>query len=315
MRVAITGANGFLGKYLIKACLKAGYEVLALVRKNADIPEFAEHPKFNLCKVDYKLIDRDLETLKSNHGVVDFFIHNAGKNASIHKNDYKEINTNLTGRLVEALSETGFLNGKLIYVSSYTAHGPMNVNHPVSHYGHSKKGAEEHIVKSKYPTLIFRPTAIYGPGDYAFLPLFKGAKNGLYAYTKSNQKMTLIHGEDMASAVLLDMEAKQGVIYVSDGDTYTHDQFVKTLSEILGKRVRKIKVPVFISKLLLGLSDIWNRIINGSPKLTLEKFEEITQDWDLHSNQELPHSKVKIKYDLRKGFEETYKYYSQNKLL
>ncbi len=317
MRVAITGANGFLGKYLVETCMASGLDVTALVRKTADTSKFPTNERLTICPINYGEISSELEAIKQEVGEFDFFIHNAGKTTSINREDYTNINTHLTGKLVDAISEVGFLSnrGKLVYISSYTAQGPIGVNHPVSCYGESKKKAETLISKSKYPSVIFRPTAIYGAGDKAFLPLFQAANKGIYPLTRPSQKMSMIHAADLASIVANEMGSKEGIIHVSDKNTYSHTEFRDTLSLVLNRRIRNIRIPSFISKISLGLSDIWYYISRGTPNLTLEKFEEISQDWDLHDEENLEHSNGPFAYDLKKGFEDAFNYYSQNNLL
>ncbi len=317
MKVAITGSNGFLGKYLVKACLDSGFEVTALVRKTADVSQISSNDLLTIAPIDYDEISSELKAIKNDVGAFDFFIHNAGKTTSINREDYTNINTKLTGRIVDAISETGFLGpeGKLVYISSYTAQGPVGVDHPVSCYGASKKEAEEFFQKCEFPSIIFRPTAIYGAGDKAFLPLFQAANKGIYPLTRPDQKMSMIHAADLASIVVQDMPTTEGIIHVSDGHTYSHTEFRDTLSQVMNRKIRNIRIPSVISKISLWFSDIWHKVSGGTPNLTLEKFEEISQDWDLHDDNSLEHANFNIAFDLKKGFEDAYDYYTKNKLL
>jgi len=317
LKVAITGANGFFGQYLVDASLSAGHEVFALVRKSADTSIFQKHDSLSICPVDYGNIDAEFKSLETNTDGLDFFIHNAGKTTSINRADYTNINTKLTGQIVKTVSDVSLLNsqGKFVYISSYTAHGPIGVNHPVSCYGESKRQAEELVLSSGLASVIFRPTAIYGAGDKAFLPLFQAAHKGIYPLTRPAQKMSMIHAADLASIVVGGMASKDGIFHVSDGNTYSHKEFRDTLSAVLNRKIRNIRIPSTVSKISLGLSDVWYSITRGTPNLTLEKFEEISQDWDLHDEKTLSHANSPIEFDLKKGFENAYKFYLTNKML
>ncbi|MEP1094389.1 MAG: SDR family NAD(P)-dependent oxidoreductase [Cyclobacteriaceae bacterium] len=317
MKVAITGANGFLGQYLVDTSLSAGHEVFALVRKTANTSIFQKHDRLTICPVDYGKVNAEFKSLEASTGGLDFFIHNAGKTTSIKRADYTNINTKLTGQIVNTVSDVSLLNsqGKFVYISSYTAHGPIGVNHPVSCYGESKRQAEELILNSDLASVIFRPTAIYGAGDKAFLPLFQAAHKGIYPLTRPAQKMSMIHAADLASIVVGGMADKDGILHVSDGNTYSHKEFRDTLSAVLNRKIRNIRIPSTVSKISLGLSDIWYSVTGGTPNLTLEKFEEISQDWDLHDEKMLGHANGPIEFDLKKGFENAYKFYAKNKML
>ncbi|MEP5613167.1 MAG: SDR family NAD(P)-dependent oxidoreductase [Cyclobacteriaceae bacterium] len=317
MKVAITGANGFLGQYLVDTSLSAGHEVFALVRKSAETSVFQKHDSLTICPVDYKNINDEFKSLEASTGGIDFFIHNAGKTTSINRADYTNINTKLTGEIVSTVSEVNLLKtgGKFVYISSYTAHGPIGVNHPVSCYGESKRQAEQHILSSGLASVIFRPTAIYGAGDKAFLPLFQAANKGIYPLTRPAQKMSMIHAADLAAIVVGGMADKEGIFHVSDGNTYLHSEFRDTLSVVLNRKIRNIRIPSIVSKISLGLSDVWYSVTRGTPNLTLEKFEEISQDWDLHDEETLSHANGPIEFDLKKGFENAYKFYAKNKML
>ncbi|MEQ9402722.1 MAG: SDR family NAD(P)-dependent oxidoreductase [Cyclobacteriaceae bacterium] len=315
MKVAITGSNGFLGKYLVEAFLQSGYEVKAFVRKSAKTSHIEHHKNLKLVTIDYNQLPQELERIKNETGQLDYLIHNAGKTTSVYPKDYEEINVQLTRRLVEGIEETNFISKKLIYISSYTAHGPAGVGHPVSAYGASKLAAESFILKSKYPSLIFRPTGIYGAGDVAFLPLFKAAKRGIYPINRSDQKITMIHAADMAAAVPHYIDNGTGIFHVNDGNIYSNDDMIDALEEAFKKKIRKIRIPTGISRFGLSLSDTWHKITGGPTDLTREKFNEIAHDWDLHTFDGLRHSEAPVAFDLKKGFENAYRYYIDNKLI
>lgn len=318
MKVAITGANGFLGSHLVQKCLLEGMQTHAIVRKGANCKSIKlDNPLLSIHPIDYSVALTDqLKELYSEIGDIDFVIHNAGLTVSLQKDEYFDVNTTLTGKLLNSIKESSILNktGKFIYISSYAAHGPNGINHPVSFYGESKKQAEELVKSSGITHLIFRPTAVYGAGDYAFLPLFKAAKSGIYPVTGFNQKMTMIHGSDLAKTIVGEMPKSVGTIYVNDGNTYLHQDFMNALEEVLNRKIRKILIPRLLSKASLGLADIWYKIVNKRPSITLEKFEEITQDWNLHET-ELPHSNIPANFSLKSGFEDALAFYQENKLL
>ena len=317
LKVAITGSNGFLGSYLVKECLRQQMEVHAFIRAKANTSLLPDHEKLTLHTVNYKEESGNQFTkIKGETGDLDFFIHNAGMTVSLKNEEYYQINVGITTTITEALLSSKLLKetGRFVYTSSYAAHGPAKTGQPVSHYGSSKLQAEIVIQKKMANYLIMRPTAIYGAGDEAFLPLFKGAKMGLYPIADNQQRMSMVHAGDLARMVVQDMQTTSGILHYNDGNTYLHQDFIEVFQELFKKKVRKFPLPKWLAKFSMGSSDIWHKIINKRPGITLEKFDEISQHWDLHTT-DLKHSTVKAQISLKEGFEDALKYYQENNLI
>lgn len=318
MNVAITGANGFLGSYIVKEFLGAGFSVIALVRKAANCELLPEHSSLTIENIDYATdLELQFKSLKQKHGDLTYFVHNAGVTVSLDNEEYFRINVGLAKSIVNALHESNWLpkKNKLINVSSMAAQGPFGVGRPVSNYGRSKLEAEKIIEMSGYSYLMLRPTGIYGPGDIAFLPLFKLASKGLYPLTSNKQKMSMIHAKDLARIIVYEADNATGILHTNDGTTYLHQDFIEALQKVTGRKIHKIPTPKWASRYSLGLSDVWHKIIKKRPGLTLEKFQEITMDWHLHEDQDLKFSNVPCEISLEEGFKDAYNFYKNKNLL
>ena len=316
--MVITGANGFLGSYIVRVFLNQNYKVIALVRKNADCSSLPENDHLSIERINYlDDLDTQFDLLKSRHGRVDFFIHNAGITVSLNKSEYFDINTHLTGRILKSAKNSVWLpeDGKFIYLSSLAANGPLGINHPISLYGESKMKAEKLVMVSHQNYLIIRPTAVYGPGDYAFLPLFRSAAKGIYPLTNSKQRMSIIHAGDLARIIQKEVENSIGIIHANDGNTYLHNDFVEALKKATGRKITKVSLSAGLIKRSLMLSDVWHSMFDKKPGITKEKFEEISKDWNLHEDKELTFSKIPSQISLEEGFRDTYEFYKNKKLI
>lgn len=317
MKVAITGANGFLGSYLVKECLRQKMEVHAFIRTNANTAFLPKDENLTIHNLNYReKLSEQFQLIKETIGVLDYFIHNAGMTVSLRNEEYYQVNVGITTSIIEAIQNSSLLKstGRFVYTSSYAAQGPATINQPVSHYGSSKLQAEKVIQEKMSDYLLVRPTAIYGAGDEAFLPLFKGAKMGIYPVTDSKQRMSMIHAGDLARMMVTDMQSAPGILHYNDGNTYLHQDFIEIFQELFNKKVRKFPLPKWLAKLSMGSSDIWHKLVNKRPGITLEKFDEISQHWDLHTT-DLRHSTVKPQISLREGFKDALKYYQENNLI
>lgn len=317
MRLGITGANGFLGKHLLTACLSNEMHVDAFVRLNADLTGIEEHANLTVHKLDYNDLDTCLSKLEKKQGSFDFFIHNAAITVSLRREEYFAINSDLTTEVLDAIQSSQVLNrGKFVLISSYAANGPFGSIGPVSDYGRSKLEAEKKVEKSGLNNLIVRPTGIYGPGDSAFLPLFKLARKGVYPLSApKSQKVTMIHGEDLASGIVSAMRSETGILHFYDGNIYDHIALRESLELVFNRKIRFIKFPAVVALVSLRLANIFDKILKKRPSLTAEKFEEISRDWNLIDDESLRHASIPSKFDLKSGFQNTYLDYKSKKLL
>ena len=292
-------------------------EVYALIRAKANTSLLPKHKNLHIKTVDYRQdIAAQFSEIKKEADTFDFFLHNAGMTVSLKNEEYYQVNVGLTTAICDALIETDLLkdDGVFVYTSSYAAHGPANTKQPVSHYGRSKLQAEQVIQEKIKKYLFVRPTAIYGAGDEAFLPLFKGAKMGVYPVTDSKQRMSMIHGADLARMVVQDMQKETGPLHYNDGQTYLHKDFVEIFKDLFQKKIMTFPLPKWLAKLSMGSSDVWHKLVNKRPGITLEKFDEISQHWDLHTT-DLKHSSIKPEISLKEGFKDALKYYQENNLI
>lgn len=316
MRVLITGANGFLGSHLVEKSIKKGFETIALIRKNADVSLMKNIGDFHLETIDFSSVQTINQTLKKLDRF-DLVIHNVGLTKSFSFDKYLAINRDLTERFIEAIHQCNTLNagGKFIFISSMAALGPVGQSGPVSWYGKSKLAAEEKVVSGKLNYLIYRPTGIYGRRDHQFLNLLKAVKMGLYPnLTSRNQKITLIHAEDVAENVL-NATGINRISHLDDGHVYLHQDMKQLLERLMGKRSIWIKLPKSITLIYLTLADFITRIFNLKINISKEQFIEISQDWNHNFETERSEFPLSIKFDLESGFKDAQTYYQNEKLI
>lgn len=135
MKIAVTGANGYIGSHLVKTLLKAGHEVIAIDIKNDRIDACAKY--FNLD------IFSDIEGLFKKLGKPEVFVHLACKDVPKHNSPWHietiSKNFNLLKGLIDdgleqvvtigSMHDVGYFEGKI------TEETPTN---PQTFYGISK---------------------------------------------------------------------------------------------------------------------------------------------------------------------------------
>src|SRR5262245_35529044 len=175
--IAITGATGFVGWHVVEAL---GGQVRAIVRpgNRKPLPHGVESVEASL--LDTSALARALDGCEA-------VVHAAGVIRARTQADFDAVNVGATRTVVAAANAAG---ARVILISSEAAIGAGTRERPsreddspkpLTPYGRSKLGGEEVVRRdARVPWTIIRPSAVYGPRDRGFLPLFALAARGLF---------------------------------------------------------------------------------------------------------------------------------------
>jgi nucleoside-diphosphate-sugar epimerase len=272
--VLLTGATGFIGQHLQSELLKEQMGVLAVVRPSS------KHKNALVHGVETVFCDlSDATQLVNAIERCSAVIHCAGSVRGRSLEDFSPANITGVRAVVSAMNQakTGI---PMLLISSLAATRPQ-----VSDYANSKYLGERELVDhATFPWTIIRPPAVYGPGDKEMLPILKLARKGLITPAgPSNQRLSLIHVRDVATAVvscLKSFEAcKEKTFTLDDGHEGGYDWKEIAQATCTGRYLR-LNVP----RWLLFASGHVNLALSGilgyAPMLTPGKARELTQaDW------------------------------------
>jgi dihydroflavonol-4-reductase len=277
MKVAVTGATGFVGGALARALLAEGAEVVALARPTSKRDHLADLP----------LIWRESDvtepaTLKGVFDGVDGLIHAAGMlgQAGVPEATYHRLHVQGTENVLAAAAEANI--GRLLYVSSPGVLGPITGPPadetaplaPSNPYERSKAAAEQVALRfatNGLPVTIGRPEFIYGPGDTHVLGLFRAVQRGLFFYVDSGRHHCSPTYLDDATAGLLRCfhNGRPGEIYHIIGPRpVTFRDFGTTIAQALGVRPPWLSLPKPIAWLGAAMLEGIGRLTNFTPPLT-----------------------------------------------
>jgi nucleoside-diphosphate-sugar epimerase len=251
VKIALTGATGFLGGHVVRRALEAGHSVRALARK-------PQPPQDGVEWVTGALDDAiSLAELCAGADVV---IHVAG----VVNGDAATFDT---GNRLGTVAMLAAAKGKrFVHVSSLAAREPN-----LSNYGASKRAAEDAVVASALDWRIVRPPAIYGPGDTDNLELFRFAKWGVVPLPPGG-RMSVIHADDMARLIVALAESGDThAAYEADDAMpggWSHADFARAIGSAVGRKVITIPLP----KALVGVGAKIDGALRGrKAKLTADR--------------------------------------------
>ena len=318
-RLLITGASGFIGGFLIREALKQQYQVYAGVRQSTPTDYFIKNqlPVVQLNYSDLASLKETFERLGNEMGAFDYIIHNAGITKTLNVSEFQQVNTNYTINLVNALTTLQQPPEKFIYISSLAAVGP-NEGGPVSAYGKSKLMAEKFLYEqAELPWLIFRPTAVYGPGDRGFLNLFKMLKYGIEMYIGNHeQSLTFIYVKDLARVIVqsLSESITHKSYNVTDGEVYSRSEMSQLILSHFQKRSVKLNIPMPLMKQLLHITDFYHQVRGEAHPVNSDKLYELAaSSWKCEMHALFADFNFQPEYNLVRGIDETYNWYKHEK--
>ena len=272
--VLLTGATGFIGQRLQKALLAEESAVTAIVRPSSANRD-AVLPGVNCMLAGLDDPDRLCEAFSGAAAVV----YCAGSVRGRNLDDFRAANVDGVRAAVNAGNRAG--NGiPMLLLSSLAASRPH-----VSDYANSKFLGEQEIrAHAQFPWAIFRPPAVYGPGDREMLPVLKMVRKGLVMPAgPREQRLSLIHVDDLASAVLAWLKSwpacDRMTFTLDDGHGGGYDWNEITRAVRRGGHVR-IPVPAWILSGIGRANLALSGLLGYAPMLTPGKARELTQpDW------------------------------------
>jgi 2-alkyl-3-oxoalkanoate reductase len=278
MRIALTGATGFIGQRLCSRLLEAGHELRLLARD----PDKVRLEPGAAAETVKGALDSDT-ALDALVDAVDAVIHLAGAVRGATAADFDAANVDGTARLLAALQRKR-ADTPLLFCSSLAAREPG-----LSHYAASKRQAEELLRQRSglTPVTILRPPAVYGPGDREMLPVFRFmARTGMAPCPgASGARLSLIFVEDLVSAMQAWLECgmqRNATYELHDGQQGGYDwtMLADIVAAACQRRVRVWQIPAAPMNALARLNGTLARLLGYSAMLTPGKLRELRHpDW------------------------------------
>jgi len=270
--IALTGATGFIGSRLLAALNNKRFKVRALTRTPRRDNELTQW-------ITGDLQDRAaLQALVRDASAV---VHCAGIVRGFTEEQFIHANVDGTANLLNTCSSVA-PSARFLLISSLAAREPH-----LSWYARSKRLAEEKVQQQgNLAWTIFRPTAIYGPGDREMKPLFRATRLGVLPMIgPPGNRFSLLFVDDLVAAIMHWVAAAEpvtGVFELDDGTRGGYDfaAIARIAGQVWQRPVRTIPVPSGLVSALARVNLALAGLFRYAPMLTPGKTREIFHpDW------------------------------------
>ncbi len=254
MKAFVTGASGFLGHAVCAELLAQGHQVTALVRRPGSQPPGTAAAGGDLSEREH------LQRILAD-AMPDRVIHLAAEIATQRDpRKIDEVNVAGTRRLLEACQA---IDGVRFVFASTVVTGDADgavldedSSLPVeTAYGRSKQHGELLVRNSDVPSVIIRPSHVYGPGGWYAEEIVKRLRQpGRFAVIGSGRNWwDVVHVADVAAACVAAAEhARDGAVYhVVDDEPITYFDFVAATATALGVG-RPRRIPAWLARRVAG---------------------------------------------------------------
>jgi NADH dehydrogenase len=267
-RIFVTGGTGFVGERVLQAL--AGRKVRLLVRDRA------KHAQ--LASADVELVEGDVTHPESLRGALDGCSVVINLVAIIEESRDATFDRVIRHGTENVVAEARRIGGirRFVQMSALGA-----TNNPHFPYFHAKWLAEQAVQASGLVWTIFRPSIIFGPGDGFINVLADLVRKAPVVPVVGNGRTKFMPlsvdevGEIFARAI--DDPAAAGKVYeLGGGKVYTYEELLDLVAMTLGKKKRKVHVPVRVMVPVVKLSKPLPRSLR--PPVTEEQLRMLAID-------------------------------------
>lgn len=261
-QMLVTGASGMVGRHVVRQAVESGYRIRALVQPGHD-----KSPIDGLgCEIVYGDLT-DPHTAGPLVEGVDVVVHTAGLVGDWGPiTEYKAINQDAVGTLLEAVRRRGTPIDRFVHISSLGVYrwgdhyGEDETVPPdyVGYDGYTTTKAQAELICQRYidehglPVVMIRPGFMYGEGDRHVMPrVVETLRNGRMMMIGDGKKvLDNLYVGNCADAILLAVEnpAAIGQIYnIRDERLVDRNEYVGTVCQAIGAKMPR-RVPCWLAK-------------------------------------------------------------------
>lgn len=274
MKVVVTGASGYMGKYVVKELLKKGHEVIAVDLHYKEVDPRAKLSEVSIFSEEENMFEKlECPDICIHLAWQDGFIHNSPKHMENLSNHFKFLKKMIDGgckniAVMGTMHEIGFWEG---VVEDNT---PCN---PLSQYGIAKNALRQALLayaKQKEEVNIYWLRAFYIMGDDTrncsiFTKLLSAAEDGkeAFPFTSGTNQYDFIDIKELAKQIVAASTQTKytGIINVCSGNPISLkdkvEEFIRNNQLKIELKYGEFPDRPYDSKIIYGDNSIIQKIL------------------------------------------------------
>jgi uncharacterized protein YbjT (DUF2867 family) len=243
-RVLVAGATGYLGRFVAREFKSRGHFVRALARSPHKLDDMRD-------ELD-EIVPGEVtspESIKDVCDGIEVVFSSVGMTKQKSKLTWKDVDYQGNKNLLEAARTAGVK--KFVYVSVFD--GP-NLRHLDIVKAH--EDFVDVLKASGMDHAVIRPTGFFSD----MTEFYRMAKRGrVYLFGRGSNRINPIHGADLAVVCVDAIDGQRQEIDVGGPEVLMYREIAKLALQVQGKPVRISSVPVFVMKLVISTTRVFNR--------------------------------------------------------
>lgn len=246
--VAVTGATGFVGRYIVRELLARRHVVRLLARDPARLPFDAS----GVTVVPGTL--SDAPAIARLVGGADAVIHLVGIIAETGSATFRAVHVDGARTVARAARAAGVR--RLVHMSAVGARHDA----PATTYHRSKAAGEDEVLQAGIPHVILRPAVIVGRESVpiALLARLHRLLPAIPVFGAADYAMQPVWIGDVAAAFAVAAEGTgpDGAYEIGGPDRITYEEFVRAIGRAAGHPRPLVRIPLGLARFAAGACDV-----------------------------------------------------------